>query len=485
MIQRTFRASVAGILAGAPAVTRLAPNRLRRHAPTVTPSKVRAGVVLTAVLALLAASAPAAGAGSDKEPLGDRAFVSLRACDQTGCYVAWAVVDSDGDGVNDADEVMAGTDPHDPHSRPGLQLLFDLGVDRRLPSFEAGRGAFIAFPAEIVVALARDGSDLLGAFPVHQRKDALTRAGIDLGQLAAANIDLSHDGLTMGLGEARSGGSLPGTRVGGIDARLVGYLTSDDDPGPGSEHGGVIDYRPTRNGGVFTFADGVTKSVVRSERFDGIETKYTNADGTPGVSSETQSQPPRTENGSPVNDSRVVEFTEDGSIGSVSYISERTRSDGSKIRNTETTIYHYDDKGNVVGQTPVHVQETETADGDASTAIVVEVCDAEGKNCEVVMDDKAYRDPDADTTIVTYEMVDKTLRVRGAAITVLEGWAAPGFENEPADPRNPTTIALVDGELAQSYLLVDPPRITSAQPETRDDLPNPYLDGGGCWPKCG
>ncbi len=485
MIQRTFRASVAGILAGALAITRLASNRHRWHAPTVTPSDVRASVVLTAVLALLAASAPAAAGSPDKEALGDRAFVSLRACDQTGCYVAWAVVDSDGDGVNDADEVMAGTDPYDPRSRPGLELLFDLGVDRRLPSFEAGRGAFIAFPAEIVVALAKDGSDLLGAFPVHQRKDAVTRAGIDLGQVAAAKIDLGHDGLTMGLGNARSGGSLPGTRVGGIDARMVGNLTSDDDRGPGSEHGGVVDYRHTRNGGVFIFADKVTKSVVGSERFDGIETQYTNADGTPGVRSETQFQPPRTDDGSTVNDSRIVKFNEDGSIDSVSYISERTGSDGTKIRNTEATIYNYDEKGNLVGQTKVHMQETESADGNASTAVVVEACDAKGKNCKVVMDGKAYLNPDADTTIVTYEMVDKTLRLRGAAITVLEGWAAPGFENEPANPRNPTTIALVDGELARSYLLVDPLRITRAQPETRDDLPNPYLNGGGCWPKCG
>jgi hypothetical protein len=85
-------------------------------------------------------------------------------CDATGCYVAWRVVDSDRDGVSDADEIMSGTDPHDPASRPGLVHLAELGFEHRLPSFEAGLGAFVALPAEIVHAREKTGVDLLGAF---------------------------------------------------------------------------------------------------------------------------------------------------------------------------------------------------------------------------------------------------------------------------------------------------------------------------------
>jgi hypothetical protein len=201
-------------------------------------------------LATVTTTAVPAWAGADEANLN----TVLRMCDQTGCYVAWAVRDSDGDGACDADEIMAGTDPFDPRSRPGLTVVFELGLTRTLPSFEAGRGAFIALPAEIVAAIAKGGEDPLGAFPLHGRKDAMTRAGIDADQLSKAGIDLAKDGLTLGLGDVSAG--TPPMKIGRVDASLVSAGSGHR----GVEHGGVKSVWRATDGSrtVTTYVDGAT-----------------------------------------------------------------------------------------------------------------------------------------------------------------------------------------------------------------------------------
>jgi hypothetical protein len=73
------------------------------------------------------------------------------------------------------------------------------------------------------------------------------------------------------------------------------------------------------------------------------------------------------------------------------------------------------------------------------------------------------------------------LRTRGAAVNTVPGWAASGFENDPANPRNPVLVGFIDSDLSRGFLLVSPPRITKAQPEHRDDLPHPGLPASeGC-----
>jgi hypothetical protein len=57
-------------------------------------------------------------------------------------------------------------------------------------------------------------------------------------------------------------------------------------------------------------------------------------------------------------------------------------------------------------------------------------------------------------------------------VTTLPGWTAPG-DGTPRDPNDPGTIALLDGEHHDVVILADMPRLTSAQPEARPDLPSP------------
>lgn len=151
---------------------------------------------------------------------------NTRLCDLSGCYVAWNVVDSDGDGVCDADEVMAGTNPFDPLSKPSLQVVAELSGKSQLPSFEAGRGAFAVFPAQMQAQLqeyykGKGAIDQAFAFPLGEaRGDSLSRAGIKVDQLKDYGLDPERDGFTIGLDHPTDSG-LPARRIGGIDVSLV------------------------------------------------------------------------------------------------------------------------------------------------------------------------------------------------------------------------------------------------------------------------
>lgn len=101
-----------------------------------------------------------------------------------------------------------------------------------------------------------------------------------------------------------------------------------------------------------------------------------------------------------------------------------------------------------------------------------QVCDANGGNCTEKSDGQV--DPEQDNSMVTQEMVDGTLRMRGAAVNVVAGWNAPGVEENPTDPRNPGTIMLVDDTVGDVYMLLEPKRVTAeAEPESYPDLPSP------------
>lgn len=182
------------------------------------------------------------GGGGGTQALSDTAMQQLRSesleefqtlavarlCDPTGCYMAWRVVDSDGDGVCDADELVAGTDPYDPLSKPSLRVVAELGGKSTLPSFEAGLGVFAVYPEQMQAMLqeyykgyGKGVLEQLAAFPLHhERGDALSRAGISVQLLADNGIDPDRDGFTIGL-DRPTDSKLPGRRVGGIEMRLV------------------------------------------------------------------------------------------------------------------------------------------------------------------------------------------------------------------------------------------------------------------------
>jgi hypothetical protein len=300
----------------------------------------------------------------------------IRVCDVSACYYAWNVVDSDGDGYNDADEIVAGSDPHDPDSHPPLSLIVDLIGAQLLPTFEFGVGKMIVNPAELQAELeARGGGQEspLAAFPLGDRKDALTRMGLDSGLLAKHGYDAEFDGLTLVRGHDDQGA--PARRVGGVDVRLISAGDQNTDP----KINDVV--------GFINHDDGATTLLL-----DNGDSIYMGVDGH-GI--------------------------------------------------------HMDKNGKVL--------------------------------------DDWYINPDADTGSgePTEEDIKAWERIRNATVRTIAGWS--GIEVDPETLRDPNeTIILVDPDYPdQNSQVFDPPQIDRAQGETRPDLPNPLLDGGGCWPKCG
>jgi len=433
------------------------------------------------VATLVAGSGPAsAGPGGGKDQRA-RETEQLRICDPTGCYVAWRVVDSDHDGVSDADELVAGTDPHDARSRPGLQVVAELGADRKLPTFEAGRGAFVLFPPEIVEMLSTARPDLLGAFPMFARKDSATRLGISADQMAAAGVDPARTGMTIGLDRPAKDGGRPGRRVAGIDAGLISAGTT---PPVGTvPHGGVVSSSRTWDGRtVNQNADG-SKDTWRDKGGGDYSVQHENADGSEGDSTDIHSSTSKDGDTTIFQEDREV-TNADGDLVSTTSSESHLFDSGAVSTIKVVTEYVRDGDGNVTGTVVTTTVGYVSADGEyGSEAKTVEECDASGGNCTEVdyefedsdtVDPEEHVDPDADTSgggIVTFEMVDGVLRTRGAAVTVVQHWEAPGHDAE--DPLRRGTYILVDSEQALTYTILEAPRVTEAQPEIRSDLPNP------------
>lgn len=411
-------------------------------------------------------------------------------CDPTACYVAWRVVDSDHDGVSDADEIMAGTDPYDPASRPRLVHIAELGFDRRLPSFEAGLGAFVVLPVEIAKIRAAASVDLLGAFPGMARADSLARLGISMDTLGQYGIDPNRDGFSIGLDTAGTKDSPARVRVGGIDAALISDGL-DPPMASGVEHGGVVRTGYNQFGDfVVVYADG-SYSLSNRDGDGALVVDFYNAGG------QLQTSSVITVSEGMDGDVRVHTVTVStsdahGNRMSHSTTTSHTRPNHSMTRLTTTTTYNRDPKGNVTGTVVTTREDYVSATGDHGESNQgAQSCDENGKNCEPALphddesdhdgdghdgdesDHDGYYDADATPAFVTQEVVDGVLRLRGAAVNVVRNWTAPGLEEAPEDPRNPSAVALIDSDLASQFLLIEPMRITKAQPETRDDLPRP------------
>ncbi len=301
-----------------------------------------------------------------------------RICDPSGCYLAWDVVDSDHDGVCDADELMAGTDPYDPLSKPSLRVVAELSGKGRLPSFEAGLSAFFIFPEKLQAMVTETMKNPITAFPLGtERGDSLSRVGISADLLKQHGIDAHLDGFTIGIDHNTDAG-MPERRVGGIK---VGLISAEDDPEPLANlpHGGR----------------------VKEETLDG-DHFVTYKDGTV-----------------------IVDWQSGGGM-------------------------EMDSEGFVTNMW--------------------------------------YVNPDADqeSTVPTPEQEAAFGRLRGAAIRTVEGWSVPLGDTMPGDKRE--TVVLVDPEYAYNPVMIfDAPKLTSAQPEVRRDLPRPDLPAdpkGGCTVGC-
>lgn len=217
-------------------------------------------------LTLAVAAVPAIAEAADHK------LRSVRTCDTSGCYLAWSVVDSDKDGVSDADEMLAGTDPYDASSRPPLPVLVELAEKGLLSSFEAGLGAFFVFPPELQSAIEKSKgvSGLFAAFPlIEGQPDGLARLGISSELLKEHGIDASRQGLTIGL-DVGAKGKGPEKKVGGINMSLISAGEGDDDLAPlqHETHGYVVKDETLDGDHFITYEDG----CVRAEWADGSVT---------------------------------------------------------------------------------------------------------------------------------------------------------------------------------------------------------------------
>lgn len=246
----------------------------------------------SALFAIVAAVAASATASAEEPELR-----TVRICDTSACYTAWNVVDSDGDGVSDADEAAAGTDPFDDESRLPLPIIVEMIGVQMLPTFEFGVGRITVRPAELQAELeARGGGESpLPAFPLGERKDGLSRLGLDTDLLAEHGYDAEFDGLTLVQG--RDENDAPVRRVGGVDMRLI---SADDNSGPLVMPEGLkiehMDYNKAEDRTVILYTDGSSLVIEKGKADyrgpDGMPYKggYYNPDADTGGGEPTEEQ---------------------------------------------------------------------------------------------------------------------------------------------------------------------------------------------------
>lgn len=468
--------------------------------------RVPLAVAVTAT-ALVGGTQHAAGAAPPDG--GDRIS---RVCDPTLCYVVWGQIDSDGDGYNDADERVAGTDPLDPSSHPGPKDILALAIDRALPTFEAGMGAFAVLPGVIAELQGKGlGHDVTGALPPAGRASALERLGISASLLDQMGIPAAG-GFTIGLGAPTPGGGTPPVRVGGMDMALIAAGDGGVAKGNGLvSHGGVVVFTPgetitnqphgkevSRSTGWFsgdvtiTYEDGATTTAHDAGK-GAWEITTKDADG--NVREQRSEHAWDDPDGTHHEQNTSTTYDAEGNVTSVTEEDTVNHPGGSAGTLTQSTIYVRDDKGNVVGTKKVTTETWISGDGTSSTtAQEVATCDAEGDNCEsetvVVDDDEEHHNPDADVFVLTDEIVDQVIRGRGAVVTPVQGAPNPVTDGAtPADPNDNGPIVLVDDQTGMPTTLLEQPRVTTTQPDVRPDLPNPREALGSgprrlCQPGC-
>jgi hypothetical protein len=186
------------------------------------------GAARPALLAPLAIALGLAGCAS-----GPDYRVSSARCAENLC-LAYVVVqrDTDGDGISDADEIAAGTDPRDPKSHPPALAIAQLIGRGQLDSFNRGFSEVVILPTK-----GPDGKNLVPDAVRKLKPDTLAAMGISVSTLAGFGIKIDDGfnlsnafplpGQTTGTGATPTTSFKPPMKIGGINIALY----SDDENG--------------------------------------------------------------------------------------------------------------------------------------------------------------------------------------------------------------------------------------------------------------
>nr|MDT0658178.1 hypothetical protein [Micromonospora sp. DSM 115978] len=502
------------------------------------PAAALAAAVL--LLPMLAAD-PAAAEEHQERPA---RLSYLRICDPTGCYLAWRVVDSDRDGVCDADELMAGTDPHDPNSRPGLEVIVELASAHKLPSFENGRGSLIAFPEDIIKR-RESATNLpsLGVFAPPVRKDTLDRLGVDLGTFEQLKLSVQRDGFAIGLGTVAQGAEgVPARTATPFDGHIVTYEPGVPVSGSPAQYGGIVGWE-----NLWVWDDADYRLHYADKSYDDVTTipdgssrEHHNADGSLAGRVEHTQVVKDGDHGDRYYTDTTKIYDKDGNL-LTEIVSETHVHDGGMDSLTRKMSYIYGPDGKVTGTVVTETVIFESSDGHTSAGETVSECDAGGGNCTDAItitydsdddesgtggehgdgnghgdgdgghdddsgddgddgsdgtdhgdpesDHGSYVNPDyADDGVVFVQTSAGVTRILGGNITVLQNWSPPHVDG--TIPDNPKTGIMYVDETAGTYgISFSEPRITTAQPEFVPGMPNPVEGApppnpGGCGGLC-
>ncbi|MET3425008.1 hypothetical protein BJ973_004220 [Actinoplanes tereljensis] len=433
------------------------------------------GLLLSTVLA-----APARADDGRRYELSD-----LRVCDLSACYLALAVVDSDGDGTADADEIALGTDPLDASSRPPLKLVLDATLDGKLPTYELGFGTWGVFPEEFVKGLekkwyAGGGSGLPSeVFGIPTRKDTFALAGIDAGLLKDAGIDLPWiNGLSFGLADLTGSGKDMKIDLGRFNPSWYGAYENPTALWE-SDHGGVVDSDSDETRTANKYVDG-TYSITKPDSA-GCEDTCISRTTTEYYDPELNtigSSTDETYIGLDMKKHHVQTLRDkDGTILKQVELQEHDGASRNDVTDTRAT-----------GKSKEHTDTTSGKDGQDTSSTTRQKCDANGENCTDGMttgDD--YTGPALPGTAwlshkEAAAAMAKLLTAKGTTVTPVQ--FAPSVIGVLTDDdvndllRRRDLISLFSGDdlSANVGAIVIGGGWNEADPETRPDLPNP-LDG--------